>query len=374
MLRFLGILGLCLAASQSVWAGRISLKNLDFQEDFVLQDRLRRMAVIESASIAGCTDRQARGHLANVRKLESLPDFSKLEKSAQKNYILDLIKALRTTSLLARHCGGGASAKDGRISSIRHPLLPSLRTADQVQHQNFYLGLAPACYPVAGQGALAQKDSNACFGADKLIFKDARDLGLSLPKDALQFSQALYEALLKKKPQESIDLFSVFANQSSSPTPKHMLTLLASFSTSGNSGLTGWLQGVEDTLLVGDLNDQTLSANDVYARSKDLQLAKITYQRFREVADRFSATLRIFGVEVKDWNRHNFMAAYLGCRDNGTRSQAIRKVGSIGVGYESKDFVSHLREGSRLRPSIENFQQDTKRYVDGAALGWDACH
>jgi hypothetical protein len=227
---------------------------------------------------------------------------------------------------------------------------------------------------VAGPGSFREKENNACFAADGLILQDVRSLKLRIPDDALKFSQGLYDALLLQPVRGSLDLFAVFAQQFPGLPPQAMFTLLASFTTSGNSGLTGWLQGVEDGLLMADLNNPQLQSLAVYTRSKQLQSAKIMYQKMRTLSDRFEIKLQLFGQDITAWNRHHFMAAFLGCRSTQPMAETVHKVHRIGMGYESKDFVFHLLEGVRMNDARENFKTDSNRYREGATLGYQACH
>lgn len=364
MFRFSAALLILVLFWQPSWAAKISLASLDELEDVAVYDRLDRILQRQKETLFYCRDVES--GLDNFLDNDVRPT----PRAFQKKEILDLIHAVRTTRQLIStypKCAGRSL-----VPSVRKPLL--IPAVHGNQATSFWTDLAPACFPVAGKGAFREKENNACFAADGMIFRDLKSFQLSVPENTLLLSQALYLRLLKTPLKGSLDLFAVYTDTFPGRGPREMWTLLAAFTTSGNSGLTGWLQGVEDQVLVSDLNDLTLSDAQVYQRFKQLQLAKITYQKFRDLADRFYVSLTVFGSDIYSWNRHNFMAAYLGCRDSGTLAQVVRRVYAVGVGYESKDFVFHLLEGVKLRPSIENFEVDTARYKQSSYIGWQTCH
>jgi hypothetical protein len=134
------------------------------------------------------------------------------------------------------------------------------------------------------------------------------------------------------------------------------------------------MQGIEDTLLMKDLNDPQLTPLEIYSNFKTLQKAKLSYLVFRELATKNKVKIRVFGNPIDLWNRHNFMAAFLGCRENAQLDQVTYMILNVGSAYETKDFISHIQEGLSFKVSAENFKIDTLRYLEGAQVGWQICH
>lgn len=350
---------------------RVSLKNVDGMEDFALQDRLQRILAHQYIRWQKCpllTNEENQKLWSWYELNQQNGSFNNLSKSEQKKNILRLIEAIQETKNSPATCFAAQNTKV--VSSIRSKIVmpPTLKR----DIYKFYKELAPACFPVAGKGGLNNPDGNACFAADEMIVQDANSFSQNLAMDALIFADLLLEKIQTVSKGQTLDLYATYASVFQG-SPKQMLTLFASFVTSGNSGVTGWLQGVEDTLLVADLN-QKLTKEQIYDRYKMLQEAKLKYQVFREFADKLTPVLTVFGVPVDKWNRHNFMATYLGCREQGTQEDVVKRVSRIGIGYESKDFVSHIREGVSWDVSVDNFKVDTQRYREGAALGYRVCH
>lgn len=367
-----GILLLSISLFGQTTSARINLANIDHLENQVIHDRLQRILTYQYSAWRNCKNPSPQ----TIAKLNSwysiITDDSIADKTDTKEEVAALLRtitAIRQTQSPSADCP--TSFRLQQTQSVRQEMTrpPALKR----DIYRFYKELAPACFPVASKGKLKNKDTNACFGGDRMITQDMQKLELQLPYDSLIFATDLFQSIQTLKMNQNLDLFNVFARRYK-PDPKAFFTLLASFATSGNSGLTGWLQGVEDTLLVNDLNDSSLDENAVFRRTKTLQKAKLTYQKFRELADARPKQVFIFGNNFQTWNRHNVMAAYLGCRESGNQDEVLGKVTRIGKGYEAKDFISHILEGVSIKTSIQNFKEDTQRYTEGAILGHQACH
>jgi hypothetical protein len=155
--------------------------------------------------------------------------------------------------------------------------------------------------------------------------------------------------------------------------PQLLFNLIAAIGSSGPSGLTGWLQGLEDRMLIGDLN-AGLSNEKIYQRFSDFQHAKFNYILFRGLLDEKKIQMKMYGLDVSAWNRHNFMAAFIGCANGKTfRERTSTLVYLTGVAYEAKDFISHLREGVGFKDSKENFNVDSHRYAESGQFGYEHC-
>ncbi len=351
-------------------AGAISLKNLDFMEDIAIHDRLLQTLEAQYFKWRICSKLlpQVDKELRRWYQMIGSTGFDQLSSKAQKTEILVLMSEIRSSKRAPPDC----NIKPQIVSVRKAMKLPFIKHSQIMQ---FVHAIAPACFVAKSRGSFHEKESNACFAADGLILNDSHTYGIDLSTSPLKLSLALLQRLLLTEVGGSLELFTEFSKIFPNQGPKQFFTLLATVSTSGNSGLTGWLQGVEDHLIIQDLNNENISIPQVYERTKALQKAKISYHKLRDIADQFHVKLTIFGIEITDWNRHNMMAAYLGCREAGSQKDVVNRVYKIGIGYESRDFFSHLfLENVSLKDSAQNFKEDTARYAESSKIGYQACH
>ena len=85
--------------------------------------------------------------------------------------------------------------------------------------------------------------------------------------------------------------------------------------------------------------------------------------------------IKMGNVIVNQWNRHNYMAAFLACEyhQRGLGKLAHLIPDALGIVYESNDFISHLKDGVSFKNSVQNFKEDTARYREGSAFGEKYC-
>lgn len=377
--RWLGILLVAMLAPVVAGAD-ISLKDLSQMEDVAIWDRLSLMEELQVRRTSTCrhpeaaafrqawwnrlgsgegpriTQSAAETKATVLLQIQRLLDSKKLQKLCQRiskeSPIISIRQTFRRPPGLGTLCDGKGSDCGRRLSQ-------------------WYEDFSPACYQIRQRGELSSIDGNACFAADGMVLNSLARQDMDPLIDGIEWAAALLKASLAEP--KAVDIWVVFQSVFPEGTPQQMLALLASFSTSGNSGLTGWLQGIEDRLLIRWLNEN-MTANDVYERIKLLQTVKITYQKFRTVMDERKLRLRVRGVAIDDWNRHNMMAAFLGC-ENQMQDQEVtlRLVLLIGQAYEAKDFISHLLEGMHWEPAVRNWREDTDRYRQSGQIGYRLC-
>ena len=232
----------------------------------------------------------------------------------------------------------------------------------------------PYCFKPERSGSGVFEDF-ACLAGDALLDKtlrpayDKHRYGL-----LVAFSAILLQQTMAAKEGSSIDLYQTHKTAMTQPSSANFLATLAAVGSSGNSGLTGYLQGLEDRWLIEDIS-LNLPTNEVYSHYLELQKAKIFYQFARQFAEKKKIRLSVGVKDISRWNRHNMMAAYLGCSLSAKNSPALvqRYVSMIGAGYESRDFVSHLSRGNSWKSSSKNFDEDTRRYQQSVQAGISWC-
>lgn len=301
-------------------------------------------------------------------------EFDSLNKSQnflkQKKLVSSFLDTLKKSKDISLKCG-----RNSEIKSIRKPLVFA-KNSGNVQNplnQLWWKALEPACYEVYQKGNFNQVDGNACFAGDRVIMSRLFSFDEDPIDTSLRFSFALLASLANAESGSEIDIEKVYFLEFPNGSKPHFLTLLAAISTSGPSGLTGWLQGLEDRLLIRDLNLK-LSNEQILKNFEDLQEAKFNYIIFRDLIDRQKITLKLQSHRVNQWNRHNMMALFLGCNlRKSFESQTKLLVWITGIAYELKDFVSHLKEKLSMQEAYANYAVDTERYRVSGAIGYDFC-
>lgn len=378
--------GTCFLANQSQ---AISLEKLDLYEDLVLVDRLQQIQNRQSELLNSCasslpTDfRSIPSHQALYR-IENFESIS--ARQFLKDHIQIKIKSIRSLIPPIIQCHGLkfsqldkmmilSPRKNLSLQSVLHGVcLKTLRNADCFQQvQKMLNDLQPHCFESIRTGLANITENHACFAGDK-----AMDTALSKAfaddkhRQVFIYADVLYkEAQRTQAPQ--LELAHVFPELLAEEKSADLMALLVALTTSGNSGLTGWIQSLEDRWLIADL----VSAKEipaVMANFKFLQQGKIRYQVARDILEKKKIKLLLKGHDVSHWTRHNFMAAFLGCHFSQMNSNVvINFIKALGIGYESKDFVAHWLEGISMKESVENFRTDTHRYVESGQVGIELC-
>lgn len=380
--------GVLVLVSWLAWApvgaqAALSLANLDALEDAALADRLLLIREKQLTILRLCqrATRAAVGRPVRLTPSQMAPYFV-ADRTARRAALQTLIGEIQASG---RGDGGSECERTlaaRSLESIRDPLtypygieavcLGSGKGCVSSLWK-WYAALAPSCYQVRQKGLLNQIDSNACFAGDGLILAILKQQSLDPISDTLMWSQTLLETIAAQPDESALDLETVFRQSGFTHPTKALLALTAAVGSSGNSGVTGWLQGVEDHLLMADLKG-TRQPQDVYVRYKLFQAAKIMYQKFRTLAERKKIQLKLSGHSITHWNRHNLMAAFLACSaETGSAERNRQWVEFTGKGYEAMDFVSHLVEGAGWSASMKNWTLDTARYREGGKVGLSLC-
>lgn len=213
----------------------------------------------------------------------------------------------------------------------------------------------------------------ACFGGDRPINQVVENLlGQKKAQNLYLISKDLLKTVRQLSHGSRFDFLSVVQTWPNMDN-KDALGVLAALSTSGNSGLTGWLQSVEDRWLIEGVIVGAKSA-EIYLQAKYLQAAKLRYKLLRDFVESNKIKITIGKHDVQHWNRHNFMAAFLGCYFSDHNPIYVQNfISLVGVGYEAKDFTTHLKEKMSIKDAKENFQTDTQRYRESVSVGLRLC-
>lgn len=374
----------------SAQAAPISLENLPAFEDAALFERLtqmldrqlRRYQICEYELWGNAKVQEPLNYLRT--RLSMKPDLIKLQPTLRRAVIVDAIGALRRFRDVPEGCQHlFPPSTRGKIISARHkiPTAPFVQAACLLKQPGCRLSdlrlwindLDPACFDVQQAGINGTVENHACFAGDRAVLDSLHKLEIDPVQGPARFAAGLLDTVKRTSPGTPIDLFAVFRELFPQAHAEAFFTLLTAIGASGNSGVVGWLQGIEDRLLLQWLNS-TLSAEQIFSLFKEFQLAKIDYQIFRSYAEREHRSLEISGMSLYGWNRHNVMAAFLGCRFRSLPNASLEDLLWItSSAYEGRDFVAHLLRGGSLTDSIENFRVDTKRYLSGGEFGRDFC-
>lgn len=340
-------------------------------QNAALIDRLGLILQSREKNYSTCGSLEDQQRFSNWNKF--LLNSTKLEAkliAEQKKIINSLINEVRYSQKISFNC----LPESIKIESIRTNFY-FLKNSEKNTNLDLFWGkeLEPACYKVRIKGKLNQIDGNACFAGDRVIYSNLKKNHINIYKDALDFSYSLLGLLAGSTDRAVINIEDAFFNEFQSESREMFFTLLASISTSGPSGLTGWLQGLEDRLLIQDLNSNA-SSEEIYENFKALQLAKFNYIKFRDLSDQHKIELKLYGTNINSWNRHNLMALFLGCAENKKFEEMTPAlIKWSGIFYELKDFISHLKEGDSLKSAKQNFSEDTNRYLVSGQIGYNLC-
>lgn len=382
-------------------AKAISLQHLDSYEDLALSDRLGQIvdrqikiqlslacplpqsdSKPQSDSNSNLNSPMTKSLVLNLTHFDSIE-----ERQTLKNEILARMQKIRIHLASMHKCAEAQKLfqNDFEALSPRRELpggnlVPAVCFDPTAQKKCFrefrqmWNQIRPHCFRSLRVGLGAFHENHACFGGDQALDQSlSPTFGSNKTLELFNYSQTLLQEVEKVPAGSDFELSEVTENLYPFPKPELTFAILTALGSSGNSGLTGWLQSLEDRWLIEGLSgNQEIAA--VYKDAKLLQGAKIRYQAFRDRAEHANHRLLLFGKEIKGWNRHNLMAAFLGCQFRDfNRENVSHLVSLLGVGYESKDFVSHLLEGVSLQDSKQNFKEDTNRYRQSGRVGYDAC-
>lgn len=349
----------------------VTYPQLKIMQNSALIDRLNLILENRLELLKACDDGGFKKSAQSLNQYLNSKDLSDIEITARQDQILNLqLNYLRASRTLEMKCLGTSE-----IKSTKKPFPFSKNTENQSNPINrlWWKTLEPSCYKIRLKGNLKGVDTNACFAGDRVLLNAFERLQKDPAEVSLRYSYSLLSDLEHTSPGAVFDLEKSFFNEFNTDNRQLLMAILGAISTSGPSGLTGWLQGLEDRLLVRDLNSKKSNVQ-ILKHFADLQEAKYNYILLRDLADQYHVKIHLYGQDVSSWNRHNMMAAFLGCSlGPGFEKKTPALIYLTGVAYETKDFFSHLKEGVSLKASEQNFVEDTTRYRVSGSFGYNLC-
>jgi hypothetical protein len=289
--------------------------------------------------------------------------------------VLDLIEAFQKSETFNsdKLCGrelkafDGALARKERVKFRAARLLPGVAAAvDGLLDE-----LDPSCAVDVIPDLNGELEINPCFAGARLVSEVLWRRGESARETAAEFLWRLNDAIEASSAGQAIALWDLFGGESHG----EFLALLAYLHASSTS-VSGYLDGFGDFIwreaaLRGDPPEAVLLEYHDRKKMRD------SFRDLRSWAA--NRKLRLYlhsgGIELTAANRHDFMAAFLACHFHGTRRPAHARLVPrlLGYGYETLDFVSHLKQGVPVRASLTHFERDTRRYKDAAEWGASFC-
>jgi hypothetical protein len=280
-------------------------------------------------------------------------------------------------------CSRELALQDNKLSAVERKKFATIKLFMQMS-----CGVNPLCYDllpkilkevdphcapaseVIPDFLTSELETNPCFAGDRLVGKALWDGNGSSLDRLHQFVIQFHAGVSQAADGATLEL----SNYSERSSPLALLAMLSFLSASSSSN-SGYVDGFGDyiwqqSLKLGYTPEETLSGYHFYKRIKDLGRDLFAWSQKKHlklmIGKRF---------DVSNANRHDFMAAFLACHYRSEDRAAVAKVVPIvlGIGYESLDFVSHIKQGVSVRASVENFNEDTARYRHAAEWATDFC-
>lgn len=371
-------------------ASAFSLRNLDAAEDLALGDRLAQILERQRMIVLMCASGAIEMHEVNKTFPRWTPrpsESAATDADAIKAETLERLRIVAGNVPRVRDCAEKTRIFRNLFEALsprsalpsktifRTSCLSSSHEAGCLKEMAaMWEGTRPHCFRSLRKGLAGFFEDHACFGGDVAMNEElSRSFGQEKYRFALEIGEAWLVAARNAADGDRLDLREVTGDIVPNVSVRQTFVMAAALGSSGNSGMTGWLQGLEDRWLVESLADGK-TAETIYTEVKLLQAAKIRYQAMRDTVEKKKLDLTIGEARLQGWNRHNVMAAFLSCHFSDLkRGNVVSLIGLLGVGYESKDFLSHLLEGVGWQASKRNFQQDTERYRVSGRIGYDLC-
>ncbi len=235
--------------------------------------------------------------------------------------------------------------------------------------------LDPFCATQNSNNYFGVKDPNPCMAGDKILADTLRKSSDPDQDQLREFLDAFEQAVKTSRPGTAIDLWQIYlqANYDDYDNRKRFLGMMNFFYYAmGTAG--GYLDGIADHYWLRALGEGN-SSGDVFGEFFALRQKIDRYGYIiKKLAKNRNLTFLTHGRGVEGLNRHDFMSMFLACHFKAYGplvSSVIPKI--LGVGYESLDFVSHIRGNVGVRNSAENFRVDTNRYMQGSNWGQGFC-
>ena len=236
--------------------------------------------------------------------------------------------------------------------------------------------LDPFCVTQNSADFFGVKDGNACMAGDRLLGKVLRRKNDPTQNKLTQFLDDLDLTITKAPKNSNVDMWKVFLmhNQDSAANRKQFLAIMTFFYYGlGSAG--GYIDGVADYYWFSGIKEAK-EAEEIFGeffsvRQKIDRYGFLIHKKGKALNLRYSFK----HVALKGMNRHDYMAMFMSCHFKGYGQREAKFIPEIlGFGYESLDFVSHIKEDVSIKDSVRNFRTDTSRYTVGSTLGLGFCN
>ncbi|HXH30871.1 MAG TPA: hypothetical protein VNJ01_08665 [Bacteriovoracaceae bacterium] len=256
---------------------------------------------------------------------------------------------------------------------LASPVLTILKCHQQVKA--LITELDPFCATQNSENYFGVKDPNPCMAGDSILAKTLRRPQDPTQENLTRFLNSLEAAVRAASPGSQLDLWHVFRETHRDDVENRKLFLgFLNFFYYAMGSAGGYVDGISDVYWISAVNDGN-SARDIFPEFFSLR-QKVDRYGFiiKKLAKDKGMSFTMNGRSVTDLNRHDFMSMFLACHFKPYGNLASRIIPKLlGTGYESLDFVSHIRSNVGVRTSVENFRVDTARYAQGSNWGNAFC-
>ncbi len=233
--------------------------------------------------------------------------------------------------------------------------------------------LDPFCITQKNQDLHGVKDHNPCMAGDRLLGRILRKKNDPTQSEMALFLGTLETQVRAAKPGSEIDLWSIYSqtNKDTSANRKKFLGMLVLANYLGTAG--GYVDGLGDQYWQSAYSEGK-SGEEIFNEFYSVRNKVDWFGFIKKGVAKKKITLMIKHLPLSGMNHHNFMAMFLACHFR-TYGNLVSKIlpNLLGTGYESLDFVSHMREKIGFQKSVRNFETDTNRYREGSEFGNQFC-
>lgn len=234
--------------------------------------------------------------------------------------------------------------------------------------------LAPFCATQNGPNLFGKTDPNPCMAGDKLLGRTIRKKNDPTQKFMTSFLSSLERKISAVRPGIKLDLWNHYLErvQDSPANRKKFLGLMAYFYYALGTG-GGYIDGVADHFWIA-AHKEHKNADEIFNEFFSARQKADWYRNLVAIKARKKIIFTIKGEDISSMNRHDFMARFLAChfREQGPVIATLLP-NFLGLGYESLDFVSHIKNKVTVQRSVDNFDRDTERYRQGTTWGKNFC-
>jgi hypothetical protein len=254
----------------------------------------------------------------------------------------------------------------------------SAALSGSIELQNLLLKLDPNCVIESRADFQSTHAGNACIAGVNPILETVakRDAQGNFNFDhfilnAQKFIKSLNQSIQNSMGHPSLDLADLRSGQS---WPEFLA--LWAWMWSANYPEVGSVDQFGDALWMHAIR-RGLSAETAYHHYTAVSNAiNWTHALIRHDARVKNINIKMDHVNIKNWNNHEAMSAFLAC-DFAIKNQpqlATLIPQAMGMVYETLDFKSHLNQGMSWSDSFKNFKTDIIRHTTGADFGLQRCN